>query len=361
MKMPKLITSTGFFNTGSSAVTNILQEFESVNCRGNLVETRLLYDTDCISDLEYNLVENPHRHNTSNAIKRFKKFVDFSSNPLMDHHYEHIFSGKFKRLSYEFISDLCDVIYKGQYFGDVYNRGKLFWFLNRCYIKIIRSLFSTRKSPNWISRTLISKNETAYAGTFNEDKFLNSTKKYVGGLLAAFDKQADYYLIDQFLPPTNLNRYLRYIPEEIECKVFIVDRDPIDLYLTDKYFLNSALIPSYDVNVYCDWFLWTRGQSEKFDLPNNAMRIQFEDMIYHYNETREKICNFVGVDINSDCKQFSCFDPKKSVNNTQLLKRFKKINEEEINMIRTRLKKYCYDFPKDGIQPDYSKMNMFDC
>lgn len=359
--MPKLITSTGFFNTGSSAATNILQEFETVNCRGDVNEIRLLFDTDCISDLEYNLVDNPHRHNTSNAVKRFKKFVDFSSNPLMDHHYEHIFNGKFKKLSYQYISDLCDVVYKGQYFGDAYNRGKLFWFLNRCYQKIIRVLFSARRMPKWITRSLVSNKELAYAGTFSEEKFLKTTNTYISNLLEAMGQQSDFYLIDQFFPPTNPKRYLRYIPSNIETKVFIIDRDPIDLFLTDKYFLNSGLIPSYDVNVYCDWFLWTRGQSEKFEMPENVIRLQFEDFIYNYDDTRRKICKFVGLDIDSPCNQFSCFDPKKSVNNTQLIKRFKSVNKDEIDIIRNRLNKYCYNFPTDGIQPDYSKMNMFDC
>ena len=357
--MNKLITSTGFFNTGSSAITDILQEFKVVNNKGDVNEIRLLYETDCISDLEYNLVDNPHRHNTSNAIKLFKKFIDFSSNPLLDHHYEQIFNGNFKKISYKYINELCDFVYNGVYHGDVYNKGKIFWFLNRCYQKLIRIVFSTKKMPSWVSTSLLNNNEQAFAGTFSEKKFLSATNKYVSDLLETMGKNSEFYLIDQFLPPTNLQRYLRYIPSNLETKVFIIDRDPVDLYLTDKYFFYSGVIPSYDVNVYCNWFLWTRGQSEKFEIPENVLRLNFEDMIYRYNETREKICSFVGLDINSECKQFTCFDPKKSINNTQLIKRFQTINKDEVNTIRDRLGKYCYKFPTDGLQPDYSKMNLF--
>ena len=92
-----IITSTGFSNTGSSAITHILSEFSVVQNSDKTTEFRLLYDADCICDLEYNLITNPHRHNTSNAIKRFKKFVDFNTNPLLNHHYEKIFKSQFKK------------------------------------------------------------------------------------------------------------------------------------------------------------------------------------------------------------------------------------------------------------------------
>lgn len=68
-----LITTTGFFNTGSSAITHILSEFDGVDNTGGVYEMRLLFDPDCISDLEYNLIDNPHRQNTSFALKKIQE------------------------------------------------------------------------------------------------------------------------------------------------------------------------------------------------------------------------------------------------------------------------------------------------
>lgn len=281
----------------------------------------------------------------------------------MNHHYEELFNHKFKQLSYEYIENLCDVIYKGFYHADFYNRGKIFAFLNRCYQKIIRTFFYNKKITKYLPLSLLSKNEFCYGGTYSKEKFLETTKEYVSKLLNEYNKNnSPYILIDQLFPPTNVDDFFNYIPTNQECKVFVVERDPRDLYVTAKCFLNMGVVPLENVNKFCDWYLWTRGQAKNKSKSKNVMYLQFEDIIYDYEETRKKICNFIGININSDCKQFEHFDPKKSVNNTQVWKRFKgKITDLEIKTIETRLKKYCYNFPTDTIQPDFSKFNMFDC
>ena len=357
-----IITSTGFFNTGSSAITGMLQEFSEIESSGDVNEIRLLYDSDCIGDLEYNLIDTPHRHNTSNAVKRFKKFVDFNTNPLLNHHYEEIFNNKFKTLSYDYINKICDTIYPGFYYGDSYNRGKFYWFLNRCYQKVLRTFFYNKKITKYFTPDLFSKKELCYRGTYSEEKFLKETKNYVSSLLNEYNKKkTEYILIDQFLPPTNIDRYLRYIPDDQKTKVFVVERDPRDLYFTAKYFTRSGVVPTDNVNTFCDWYLWTRGQASKKAKSKDVMYVQFEDLIYNYDGMRKKICKFVGIDIKSDCAQKTHFDPAKSVNNTQVWKRFKNINKDELKTIEKKLAEYCYIFPTDGIQPDFSKLNMFDC
>ena len=82
-----IITTTGFYNTGSSAITHMLSEFDGIDNKSGVYEMRFIYDPDCISDLEYNLIENPHRHNTSYSLVRFKKYIDFNSNNLTTKNY----------------------------------------------------------------------------------------------------------------------------------------------------------------------------------------------------------------------------------------------------------------------------------
>lgn len=95
MEKKILIIPTGFYNTGSSVVTNILEEIDGIATFEGVNEWRILYDPDCVRDLEYHLLENPHRQNTAYAMKRFKKYIDFNSNRLFNHHYEKICNGKF--------------------------------------------------------------------------------------------------------------------------------------------------------------------------------------------------------------------------------------------------------------------------
>lgn len=358
----KLITSTGLFNTGSSAITHLLSEIHDVYAPDNVYEMRFLYDPDCISDLEYYLCENPHRQNSSLAIKRFKKYIDFNSNPILNHHYEKMFNGKFKKISYEYIKDISLFDFNGFSHIDKYEKGGLFWFVDRCYIRILAYLFSTRERPKWLKPSLISLKTKQYAGVYNNDEFIRSTHKYINSLFyqGAFNNH-EYMIIDQLFPATNVDRYLRYIPDDIEKKVFIVDRDPRDLYVTFKYFLNEKGIPCSNAEDFCNWFMWTRSQAEKFKYDDSVVKkIRFEDMIYDYDRTRNDILGFIGIDSDCKCDKFSKFDPSKSINNTQVWYRYPNANEE-VKIIENTLGKYLYDFAKFDFGPKVDSGNMFDC
>ena len=70
----RIITCASYYGTGSSAVTDLFSEFAGCSSTGDH-EFRFIHDPDGIRDLEYNIIENNNRHNTSNAIKRFIKFA----------------------------------------------------------------------------------------------------------------------------------------------------------------------------------------------------------------------------------------------------------------------------------------------
>lgn len=108
-----IITTTGFFNMGSSAVTHILKEFDDTFIADNVYEVRLIYDPDGIDDLRYHVIDCPHRQNSSFALKRFKNYIDYNSNRLANHHYELICKNNFKKLSYDYISKIYDFSYCG--------------------------------------------------------------------------------------------------------------------------------------------------------------------------------------------------------------------------------------------------------
>jgi len=70
----KKITCVSYHATGSSAIDDFFKEFDNCTSGPSDYEARLLQDPDGISDLEYNLVENPHRLNSGFALKRFRIF-----------------------------------------------------------------------------------------------------------------------------------------------------------------------------------------------------------------------------------------------------------------------------------------------
>ena len=67
----KFITCASYYGTGSSAITDLVNECDNVHDMGDY-EFRFIQDPDGIADLEYNLVENNHRHNSGYALKRYE-------------------------------------------------------------------------------------------------------------------------------------------------------------------------------------------------------------------------------------------------------------------------------------------------
>lgn len=354
-----LITTTGCFNTGSSAITHLLSEMDGVCCKTGTYELRLLYDPDCISDLECHLIENPHRQNTSNAIVRFKKFIDFNSNRLTNYHYEQMCDGHFREISYDYIRAISEFCYRACSHIDIYNKGFFPWVLNRVYQKIIFSLYD-RIPPRFLPFSVIG-NQKLYAGTFDRSKFLEATRHYMGQILSYMNpSDKDTIIIDQLLPPTNIERYARYLPSDYELKTFVVERDPRDLYVTCKYLIKTNIIPCQSPDVFCQWFLWTRRQCQLQPDSDAWMRVRFEDLIYDYENTRQKIIRFCGLEGRACSKKGQIFNPYLSLNNTQVWYRYPK-SLKEVEYIQEHLKDYCYNFDIYDLKPDFKEGKMFDC
>jgi hypothetical protein len=188
---------------------------------------------------------------------------------------------------------------------------------------------------------LFFKNEMAYATVFDEDVFLKATRKCLSKLLDCLNvENKEFLMIDQFLPASNLAMFVRYFDEQ-GIKVFVVERDPRDLYLSEKLVWKGGVIPNRTVDLFCDWFKWTRGQFEASDLPPQAMKIQFEDLIYKYDETISKIFCFAGMDAKYHTSAKSLLNPDVSMRNTRLWERFTGY-ENDMEVIESKLKPYCY-------------------
>ena len=71
----RFITCASYYGSGSSAITDLISEYQSVYSFTN-EEFRFVQDPDGISDLEFQLVENFNRHNSGHALKRYKRLVE---------------------------------------------------------------------------------------------------------------------------------------------------------------------------------------------------------------------------------------------------------------------------------------------
>ena len=110
----KKITCISYHNSGSSAVDDLLREFDGVGfSKMREVECRFYQDPDGISDLEYNLIDNWHRLNSGFAIKRFRHFAKFYNRT-----YTRLFGENWQKYCEEYTNSLTEFEYAGYWHGD---------------------------------------------------------------------------------------------------------------------------------------------------------------------------------------------------------------------------------------------------
>lgn len=338
-----IYTVTGFYGTGSSAVTDVIKECKNVTCYEDY-EIRFLHDPDGISDLEYNLVENPNRHNSSHAIKRFINAMDMLDHVYFIKRYSKHVGNDFKKYTDEFVKDITIMKYRSYWHFDVYEKGRMFYFLDSIYRNLVWTFHNRLHTPIH-KYTLLPKDESAILGVTNEDEFLHAVHKYVYNVINMVNKDhnPDVFL-DQLVPPSNIKRYARYFKPN-DMKAIIVDRDPRDIYLSEKIVWKGGVAPTETVEQFITWYLWTRNTMEKCD-DQLTHFVQFEDLIYKYDNTVKNILDFYGIAENRHTEIKKYFNPDISVNNTQLWNKYPEY-EEDIKKIEKELSKYCYNFPKE--------------
>ncbi|WP_455049155.1 hypothetical protein [Mitsuokella sp.] len=334
----KFITCASYYGTGSSAVTDYVSEFNTVFSFTD-EEFRFIQDPDGISDLEFNLVECFNRHNSGHALKRYKRLVDLYCGNFLVPRYRRFFGDGWKNYSYQYINDLTDFTYHGWWHYDLFDRGTWFWLRKRLVNKILHKTI-WRNNPDRSINTMTD--EITYCSHPTEEKFLRCTREYIYKLFESVKPQnIDTIMVDQLVPPMNLPRYLRYFDDNI--KVVVVDRDPRDVFFLDKYVWKDGIIPN-DVETFCKWFHYTRDHRKYESMNTDYIKfIQFEDLVYHYDQTGVELREWLGLDEKNHLYKRKYFDPAVSIHNTQVWKKFPDYDRER-EFIEKALPEYLYDF-----------------
>lgn len=330
---------TGFYSSGSSAVIDFLKDLESVVVC-DLDEVRILQDPFGISDLEYNLVENPHRHNSSQSIKYFLRAVD-KLQPAYKNKgpYFSMFNGQFRKLSYDYANSLISFSFYGYNHNDINSLTPFKLLLYKLRRKII--VFLTKNVRYNFYPKLID-----YCSWPSEEYFLNKTNEYINRLSAAANPHnKDIIVFDQLFPSSNLDRYIRYF---LSSKTIIVNRDPRDVYLCSTKEIHDHVIPTNDINQFCEWYENTRKQNAHVDT-KSIMEIDFESLVLDFDKTAKNICDFLGVSFDLSKHIFNHFQPSISRMNINQKQKYKD-SENEIRIIEEKLKGYLFYFKDEKRQ-----------
>ena len=327
---------TGFYSSGSSAVIDFLKDLDNVVVC-DLDEVRFLQDPFGVSDLEYNLVENPHRHNSSQSIKYFLRVVD----KLQPAHkkrgpYFSMFHGQFRKLSYDYANSLINFSFNGYNHNDINTLGPFNLLSYKLRRKIIVLL--TKDVRHNFYPKLVD-----YCSWPSEDYFLDKTNEYLNSLsVAANPCSKGIVVFDQLFPSSNLDRYIRYF---LSSKTILVNRDPRDVYLCSTKEIRDHVIPTKDINQFCEWYDNTRKQNAHIDT-TSIMEIDFESLVLDFNKTAQKICEFLNIPFDLHRHVFNHFQPGVSKHNVNQKLKYKD-NENEIKIIEEKLKNYLYNFEYD--------------
>ena len=337
--MNRIIVSTGYMGSGSSAITDLISEFKDCKNDYKSYEYVLMHSPDGIFDLEDKLLLGNNAIRSDEAIRTFynhaKKLYDKKF--WWVGNYKKIIGNDFMKVTDEYVNSLIDFNYKGYWYTHEEVNTKM--FLKLLLQKPIKIL--TKRKVNF--NKVLKYNDGMKICFPTKEEFYTKTKKYIDNLFELIGGNSQNIILDQFVLPFNLYRIDNYFDDSF--KVIVVERDPRDIFILNKYIWaqkRCGVPMPYDAEEFSKYYKKMR-ESEIPTYSKKVLRIKFEDLIYNYDKELKKIMKFLGFNENNHVNKFSRFNPKISIKNTQLFN--KKQYEEEIKILEKELQNYLYKFP----------------
>lgn len=317
----KIFTTASYYGSGSSAVTDLLSEYKGVKSLGSNFECRIAYDMFGLSDLEYYLVENNHRHNSSTAINMFLRLCNIYGNnkSVRLESYENFFPD-FEKCVSSYIKELAPFSYKGGAHTDIYMMSNLsiaFLKLKQLIYHKFHKYKITNDDATWATKGVTpyerELSKINYHITYPVSNFIEITQRFTENLFSGVDMgESKYLLVEQLVPASNTSRFLKYFKE---LKVICVDRDPRDIYYNEKKYWRGGVAPS-DPVMFVEWYKATREHKRyEVDDKTRVMRIEFEDLIIDYENMHHKIEEFLGLTSDLHIAPMSKLNPDVSIKN----------------------------------------------
>lgn len=339
----KIVVPAGYMGSGSSAVTDLLSEIEGYEKNSGSFEYVFLHCPDGVFDLEDKLLRGNNALRSDEAIHRFQACM----NDLYDKRfywvsgYRNIISEKFMEYVDEFLKDI-----------NTFEMQDVYWYFqeNPTTRQLMRKNFVKRVLQKLTKKKVVLKQPLRYDKMHwafpTEKEFYAAAQKFLKTIWQEMGIDSHNLVLDQLLLPHNLFRLNDYFDETV--RVVVVDRDPRDVFLLNKYFWtkNGGVVPyPTDVNDFCDMYLRMRNNEDSYD-DKRILRMHFEDLIYNYEESLEKIYKLLDVTEKEHCnRKKSIFKPEVSINNTRIFM-LEDMNADEVAIIEQRLTAFLYPFPK---------------
>lgn len=337
-----LIGACGFGSTGSSVVTDYLNEYDDIQVKDDL-EFTWVSRTDGLIDLE-RAVMHPHGRTSDsiNAIRRFEEMVERSRRVYEMH-------GLPEKVLMELTKQFIDAItmVKWDWYDNSVKKSYTPYFL--VYYIMKRKIIPRMeiKAGRHVKCWPLEKVKLSV----RPDNFYTEAKKLVNGILTGVGLDPNGVIaLDQ---PFSGNNPQACFPFFDDPYAVVVDRDPRDNYVFARTRMLGKFhyMPINRVEDFITYYRALRKDQPYLEDNPRILRIRFEDMVYEYEATSKILRDFLKLPENPNPK--SVFDPEFSVANTQVFKRFPQF-AEDVKVIERELPEYLFDFSKYP-EPDPNK------
>ena len=342
--MHKIIVPTGYMGSGSSAITDLLSEIDGYDADYGSFEYVFLHCPNGVFDLENKLLLGNNALRSDEALRTFRATMKqlFNKKYWWVGHYNKILSPRFMEYTEEYIQSL--VQYRPSFYW--------YWQENADWRMILKLVFKRLAELVTFKKVRLPKPlvyENMAVSYVSPEEFYEKTKAYLNKLWSELKLDKRNLILDQLLLPFDLHRAEHYFaPGQMEA--FVIDRDPRDMFIINKYIWakRGETVPyPTDAHEFCKCYRRLREMEQEASYPG-VHRIHFEDMVYNYDNTVEKIYGILGVEATSHRKKRTAMDPARSIENTQLF-RAKPEFAEEGEIIARELSEYLYPFPYERV------------
>lgn len=348
------IAVTGYYATGSSAVIDLLREYDEVKIVpeiGRLYEHVVFYTSGGLFDLCTLLTHANTPQGSDMILNHFVQAMKrLNDNDMVWFgSYKNLYGDKFQNIVDEFVNSIAKsrIAHTAEHVK--YSRFSLI----KATAQLAAHILQGRKIAKY-GRHYVYDKWPVYFAMPSEEELYNAAKKFTSSYFSMISKGHDGYSIyDHLVWPQQVDVHAKCFDDNF--KVIILDRDPRDLYLLNKYYFCKIHNTKPHLPDTPEAFIaeWKKTVVPQFSNPN-ALAVHFEDLIYKYDETVARIEAFLGLDPSEHINIKGKFQPEKSIENTQVF-RVKKEWEQEVELITKELPDMLYNFPYER-KPNWDLM-----
>lgn len=342
-----IIGVCGYGFSGTGALYSLLKEYDNVYTLPGArdIEYIISYTADGLEDLEYHLCKNPVKGLAcDSAIYRFQLLI----NDLERRHNRYT-NNKFREISNNYIDSIVQIQWKAFRLFEFERRPgriKRIEKTIRSYIQFKLKKFGISYIPFRMTQRYLS---------IDPEGFVEKTRIYINNLLGHPNSEK-ILMLNQPFSPTNPLNGMKFFENSI-C--IIVDRDPRDLYVMAKHVYGSRglFIPTDTVEHFVIYYKTIRSRRLIQD-SEKVLFVQFEDLVYHYDDEVNRIHKFIGSSLGKNVNKNKYFDPRISIENTHVYMNFPE-DKEDIEYIESELNEWLYKFDEEDVPRKNNDLTKF--